>query len=163
MNETAILDAIKQSWLGETVSGISWMFGALEFVHFFGLCLLIGSLLLVDLRLIGALKFGSVKSVLRFTNFAIVGFVINLISGAGFFASNPPNYWNNPLFKVKMVLVLLAGANVAWFELVERKKVEALADGEVPALDTRIVACLSLFLWTGVIVLGRFLPTLGAG
>ena len=163
MNETAILEAINNSWLGETVRSISWMFAALEFFHFFGLCLLFGALLLVDLRLIGVLRAGSVKSTLRFTNLAIAGFVINLISGIGFFASNPGNYWGNVLFKIKMILVILAGLNVIWFELMERKKIEALAEGEAPHADTKIVAGLSLLLWTALIVLGRFLPVLGVG
>ena len=163
MNEAAILEAIRNTWLGETIRNVSWTFAMLEFLHFFGLCLLFGAMLLVDLRLVGVLKAGSVKSTLRFTHLAIAGFVINLVTGAGFFASNPINYWQNPLFKIKMLLVVLAGLNVIWFELKERKKVEALAEGDPADLDTRIVAGLSLVLWTLIIILGRFLPTLGAG
>ncbi len=163
MNETVILAAIRASWIGQTVRDISWMFGFLEFTHFVGLCVLFGSLLLVDLRLIGVLKIGNLRSVLKFTNWAIAGFAINLLSGIGFFFSNPVNYYENPLFRAKMVFVLLAGLNVLYFELVERKKIEHLTAGETPAMDTRIVAGLSLFLWTVVIILGRFLPTLGTG
>ncbi len=163
MNETAILEAIRNTWLGETIRDISWTFAALEFLHFFGLCLLFGAMLVVDLRLVGALKVGTVKSTLRFTHLAIAGFVINVITGAGFFASNPENYWQNPLFKIKMVLVVLAGLNVIWFELKERQRVEALLEQEPCHLQTRVVAGLSLLLWTAIIVLGRFLPTLGAG
>ena len=141
-----------------------WGWPVAECFHFIGLCLLFGALLLVDLRLIGVLKTGSLKGALKYTNLAIAGFVINLVTGIGFFASNPGNYWHNPLFKIKMVCVLLAGLNVLYFELIERKKIEALADGEVAAhLDTKIVAGLSLLLWTAVIVLGRFLPVLGVG
>jgi len=163
MNETVILAAIRASWIGQTVRDIPWMFSFLEFTHFVGLCVLFGSLLLVDLRLIGVLKIGNLRSVLKFTNWAIIGFAINLLSGIGFFFSNPVNYYQNPLFRAKMVFVLLAGLNVLYFELVERKKIEHLAAGETPATDTRIVAGLSLFLWTVVIILGRFLPTLGTG
>ena len=161
--ETAIMAAIRASWIGQEVRNIPWMFGFLEFTHFVGLCILFGSLLLVDLRLIGVLKIGNLRSVLKFTNWAIAGFVINLLSGLGFFCSNPVNYYENPLFRAKMLFVLLAGLNVLYFEVVERKKVEHLEAGEVPALDTRIVAGLSLALWTGVIILGRFLPVLGTG
>jgi hypothetical protein len=163
MNETVILAAIRASWIGQTVRDIPWMFGFLEFTHFVGLCVLFGSLLLVDLRLMGVLKIGNLRSVLKFTNWAIAGFAINLLSGIGFFFSNPVNYYQNPLFRAKMLFVLLAGLNVLYFELVERKKIEHLTAGEAPAMDTRIVAGLSLFLWTVVIILGRFLPTLGTG
>ena len=62
MNETVILAAIRASWIGQTVRDIPWMFGFLEFTHFVGLCVLFGSLLLVDLRLIGVLRGGHPKA-----------------------------------------------------------------------------------------------------
>jgi hypothetical protein len=120
-------------------------------------------MILVDLRLLGVLHKGSVKSVLRFTHLAMAGFAINLLSGIGFFISNPENYAQNPLFWAKMTLVLLAGLNVLWFELAERQPLLALPDSAMLPARTRIVAGLSLALWCGIIVLGRLLPLLGIG
>ena len=158
-----LIKVIHDSWLGEFVRSIYWMFGALETVHFFGLCLLIGAMLLVDLRLMGVIKRGSLREVLQFTHIAIVGFALAFLSGISFFASSPANYNQNPLFWAKMAAVVLAGLNVAWFELVERRKVLDLPDGADPHPDTKLVAGLSLLLWATVIVLGRFLPLLGLG
>ena len=141
---------------------VRWLFAAFETIHFFGLCLLVGSLAIVDLRLLGVLNKGSPKSVLNFTHIAILGFVMNLISGAGCFSSSPSTYWYNPLFRIKLVLILLAGLNVLWFEVVERKKVASLGDAEVAAASTRLVAAASLILWALVICFGRFLPVMAA-
>jgi hypothetical protein len=62
-----------------------------------------------------------------------------------------------------MLLILLAGLNLVYFEVFERRKVLALGDGVATGLDTKIVAGLSLTLWTLVIILGRFLPVTALG
>ncbi len=160
--DPAILDAIKNLWLGEAIRDSAWLFPTLETFHFIGLCLLLGSMLLVDLRLTGIVK-GPVRPMLLYTRLAIAGFVINLLSGIGFFVSNPANYAANPLFWIKMGLVMLAGLNVAWFELVERREILALAEGAATPARAKFVAGLSLITWFAVIVLGRFLPVLGVG
>lgn len=163
MLDPQLLQAIHDSGLGRTVRDISWMFAALETAHFMGLCLLIGAMTLVDLRLLGVLRGGRLSAVLGYTHVAVLGFAINLASGVGFFASNPGNYDQNPLFWAKMSLVALAGCNVGWFELVERRKLLALPDGAAAGPDTRVVAALSLLLWASIIILGRLLPLLGTG
>lgn len=163
MLHPSILAAFRDSWLGEGVRSISWMFAALETVHFIGLCMLIGAMLIVDLRLLNVLRVGAIKDVLAFTYLAVAGFALNLVSGVAFFASNPENYDANPLFWIKMSLVLLAGMNVAWFEFVERRRILAVApEADVP-MQTKFVAALSLGLWTLIIVAGRFLPQFGIG
>ena len=115
MTEAAILTAIGESWLGRTMHELTWLFGVLETVHFIGLCLLMGAMLLVDLRLLGLMRQAPLRSVLRLLPLAIAGFLANLVSGLGFFASSPEAYWSNPALKLKMVLVLLAGLNALYF------------------------------------------------
>jgi hypothetical protein len=141
---------------------VMWLFPASETVHFIGLTLLFGALMVVDLRLIGVITL-PIRAALKFTHLAMAGFALNVISGIGCFASNPVNYYENPSFRWKMLLILLAGLNLAWFELVERRKVLSLPEGAATPLDTRVVAGISLLLWTGVIILGRFLPVTATG
>jgi len=162
MNPAPFLNWIEQTWLGEFTRNSTWAFVTFETLHFIGLCILIGAMIIVDLRLLGVIKVGSLKSVLSFTHWAIFGFAINLLTGIGFFASAPYTYWHNPLFQIKMVLIIVAGLNVAWFELVERKKVLALVEGGTTGSDTKLVAGLSLVLWFTILVVGRFFPVLGA-
>ncbi len=158
-NVKAMLAAIHDTGLGEMIRSVWWAFATLETLHFLGLCMLIGAMIVVDLRLIGHFKQASIKMVLPLTYIAIAGFVINTLSGIGFFASNPTVYYTNPAFRLKVLLILLAGLNVAWFELKERKKLLALPEGADPDRETKIVAMLSLMLWLGVLILGRLLPT----
>jgi hypothetical protein len=163
MFDTSFLRPLHDSAISDTIRHSPWIFPALETSHFIGLCLLVGAMILVDLRLLGVLRAGSVKAVLRFTHLAIAGFAINLLSGIGFFVSNPENYAQNPLFWAKMILVFLAGLNVLWFEWAERQPLLALPDTAALPARTRAVAGLSLALWCAIIVLGRFLPLLGIG
>jgi hypothetical protein len=163
MFDTSFLKPLHDSAIAETIRFSPWIFPTLETVHFIGLCLLVGAMMVVDLRLLGIIRAGSVKAVLRFTHLAIAGFTINLLSGIGFFVSNPENYAQNPLFWAKMILVLLAGLNVFWFEWAERQPLMALPDSAALPARTRAVAGLSLAFWLAIIVLGRFLPLLGIG
>jgi len=159
MTEADILQLFNNSWVGVTVRDVKWLFGAFETLHFIGLSTLLGAMILVDMRLLGVWKRIPVRYVLPFTYVAIFGFSINVISGLAFFCSNPYSYWSNPAFKLKMFLIVLAGLNVLWFELAERKKVIALPEGVNTAIDTKINAALSLTLWVLIIIFGRLLPT----
>lgn len=158
----ALMRALETSWLGDAVRGSEWVFPALETIHFVGLCILMGALLVVDLRLIGLYRQMPVRDVLKFTPWAIFGFAINLASGVAFVASDPFNYLTNPAFWVKMVLVVLAGINVIWFELAERRHLNSLGAGDDTAASTKATAALSLTLWVAIITAGRLLPQFGA-
>lgn len=156
-----IVATIHDSWLGQTTRDVTWLFSTFETIHFVGLCILMGALLVVDLRLLGFMRRIPIAAALAYTHWAVFGFVLNLLSGIGFISSNPANYFDNPAFQVKMALVAVAGLNVLWFETVERRKVLAMAPEANPGADTKLVAALSLTLWVAIIVLGRVLPQFG--
>ena len=158
MSEHAILTWIQDSGLGQYVKTSQYPFSVCESLHFIGLCVLIGAMLVVDLRLLGVLKGISVRATMRLVPVAIAGFAINLVSGIALFSSEPFNYWYNPAFKLKMVLILLAGANALWHEFMCKARVCALGDDAEADTGAKVVAGLSLLLWAGVIVLGRLLP-----
>jgi hypothetical protein len=88
---------------------------------------------------------------------AIVGFVLNLLTGIMFFCFDPERFGGNPAFQVKMLLVLVAGLNALWFTFAEHGKVSHLVAGARLPLVVRISASLSLLLWFGVIVAGRMI------
>jgi hypothetical protein len=122
-----------------------------------------GALLIFDLKMLGVLPRGGIKAALRFNQIAGFGVGLNIVSGFILFSSSPERYWENPSFRLKMLLVVLALANVVWFELVERRKIVRLQDGEALHFGTKAAAALSLALWTAIIVLGRWLPVTGSG
>ena len=152
-----VLHWLESSWLGVTTRDVVWMFPTFEILHFMGLCVLIGAILVMDLRVIGLLRAIPMRQALSFTPIALGAFAVNLLSGIGFFCSDPFRYSVNIAFKIKMALVLLAGVNALWFWLAKHRKLVYLPDSDAD-VTSKIIAALSLIIWFAVIVLGRFMP-----
>jgi hypothetical protein len=92
----------------------------------------------------------------------ILGFVLNLITGAIFFAGNPYQYIRNWVFGYKLLFILLAGLNViVYYASGLDEEVATLGAGADVPRGAKIVAAASLFLWIGVIFWGRMMPFLG--
>jgi hypothetical protein len=159
MNEAEVLHWIKELPLGAAVRQSRWLFAMGETFHFIGLCLMVGGLMIVDLRLLGYIRRIPMRAALAFLPFVIVGFLINLATGVEFFMTDPFMYWPNPAFKLKMFLVLLAGLNALVFTVMEHRHVLVMGDDEETGTFTKVTAGLSLSLWLAVILLGRLLPT----
>jgi hypothetical protein len=158
MSEADILHWIRDTSLGAAVRQSRWLFATGETLHFIGLSLLVGGILIVDLRLLGFLRRIPVRAALAFLPWVIVGFVINLATGILFFSADPYMYWPNPAFKLKMFLILLAGLNALIFTVMEHRHALTLGDDDDTGTFTKVTAGLSLSLWLGVLLLGRLLP-----
>ena len=154
------LAGIESNWLGTLIRDIAWMFPALEVVHFMGLCVLFGSLMVIDLRLLGIAKFIPYRPAMAFIPIAIAAFSVNMLSGIGFFCADPFRYYPNIAFRWKIFFIILAGLNALYFNFVEHKKLRLLAEGADTDLTVKFVAGLSLILWVCVIVMGRMIPYL---
>ena len=120
--------------------------------------MLVGGILIVDLRLLGYIRPIPVRAALAFLPFVIVGFVINLLTGIVFFSADPMMYWPNPAFKLKMFLILLAGLNALIFTLIEHRHALALGEDDQATTFMKVSAGLSLSFWLLVLLLGRLLP-----
>ncbi len=158
MTEADILHWIRDTSLGAAVRQSRWMFATGETLHFIGLSMLVGGILIVDLRLLGFIRRVPVRAALAFLPFVIAGFLINLATGIVFFSADPMMYWPNPAFKLKMFLILLAGLNALVFMVVEHRHTLSLGADASPGTFTKVSAGLSLGLWLGVLLLGRLLP-----
>lgn len=124
--------------------------------HIGAIGLLIGSIVPLDLRLLGVLKPGALAvlgPVLART--AATGVALAVLTGALLFSVRPLEYLDNPAFLTKMGL-LAAGAVNAW--LVNRGRAWAsVADGRPPSPGLRVQAAASLVLWLGCLVAGRWI------
>ena len=152
-----VLFEIETSALGYLVRDSIWLFPTAEILHFMGLSLLIGSLLVVDCRLLGVVHGFPVAAVYKFLRWSLAGFSINLVTGTMFFFSDPFRYYPNIAFRIKMLLILLAGLNALYFAVKVRSN-SALTEGGEAGTDIKTVSTLSLLFWLGVIILGRFIP-----
>jgi hypothetical protein len=156
MNE--FLAWMEASALGQFMRDSAWAWPVAEIAHFIGLSLLMGSLLVIDLRLLRLLPNLPLQAALRFLPLSLVGFAINLATGILFCFGDPLRYYPNIAFRLKMLFVLLAGLNAIWFKLAIATKDESALDQPRVAAVAKIIAAISLLLWIGVIVMGRFIP-----
>ncbi len=159
----AFVQAIEGSAINNWILSSAWLWPSLEIMHFVGLSLLLGSLLVIDLRLAGFFRrvhLGATHALLPWT---FVGFGLNLISGTLFVLGDPARYTANIGFLWKMVLVLIAGLNALWFYW----KINPVMTSWSPNGDTsalaKTIAFVSLGTWTGVLLLGRLIPYIGTG
>ena len=144
------------------VVGNAWVWPLMETLHFLGLILLLGALLIIDLALIGVFKKLSSDATHRLLKLVLIGFVLNLVTGVLFVFGDPGRYFINIAFQIKVALLVCAALNALWYGRKIAPKLvnvsEFLATGE-----TKIVGALSLILWFAVLIFGRLIPYMGTG
>lgn len=127
-----------------------WAYPALEAVHIVGIALLVGNLVLLELRVWGAARELPVSALARLSlSLALCGFGVIALTGLAMFSAQPGELLANRAFVIKMALVSLAGLNAAMFHA---------RDG-LARLDgvARAQTVLSLGLWLAVIICGRWI------
>jgi hypothetical protein len=133
-------------WLASS----SWAYPALEVLHIVGIALLLGSLVVVELRVWGAAPGLHLPALARLAlPVTLAGFALAAMSGLLMFAANPNDMLVNRAFQLKLALVSLAGLNAAFFH----------ARGSLVRHDgvARAQTVLSLGLWLGAIICGRWI------
>jgi hypothetical protein len=133
-------------------------FPLVESVHVLTMALVAGTIFIVDTRLLGLtstrLPFSYVSQrLLPWTWWAFAG---SVLTGSLMFMSNATGYYGNPPFRIKMLLLLLAGVNMLVFQKVTFRSVSAW-DATRPPAAARLAGTLSLGLWCGVIGFGRWI------
>lgn len=156
-----ILVWITETGLHSAIRSSNWLWPVMEMIHFIGLCLLFGALMVVDLRMMGWVRAFAFQSVYRVINLAIFGFILNLITGVLFFIGDPMRYYPNPAFRWKMFFILLAGLNLLLFELKVKPGAKQLQSGDPTPQLAKFTGAVSLLLWIGVITGGRMIPFFG--
>lgn len=127
-----------------------WAYPMLEAVHLLGVALLLGNLVLIELRVLGWGAVLPVRPLARLSlSLALAGFVVAACSGLLMFASQPMELLANRVFSAKMVLLMLAGCNAAWFH--GRQSLERLD------LVAKLQMMVSTLLWLMVLIAGRWI------
>jgi hypothetical protein len=136
-----------------------WVWPILEDLHFLGLILLLGSVGVLNLRILGFLKQLPVAPLHRFIPWGIAGFGINVVTGFLFYLGMPDFYILNIVFQLKMFTILLAGTTLLVFYCTSAfRSLEHLGPGEDAPPFAKFIAAGSIVLWIAVIVLGRYIP-----
>jgi len=136
-----------------------WVWPVLEDLHFFGLILLIGTVGVLNLRILGFLKRLPMAPIHRFIPWGIAGFGINIVTGFLFYLGMPDFYILNFVFQLKILTIFLAAGILLLFYCTSafRSLGEVGAGEDAPTL-AKVIALCSIALWILVIVLGRYIP-----
>jgi uncharacterized membrane protein len=145
--------------IGSFVTGQVWVWPASEALHFIGLWLLFGVVVLINLRMLGMLKGMPFAAVHRLLPWAVLGLGINIFTGMAFVIAAPSQYMENVAFFWKIGLLLLAGANVLYLTVFDGPWV--IREGQDPPLLDKAMAATALAAWVGVMYFGRMLPFIG--
>lgn len=150
---------LRTAAIASFVINYKWAWAASESLHFIGLCLLMGVVLVANLRMLGMMKNVSFSALHRLLPWAMFGFVISAITGFLFFITASDQYTLNVAFYLKMVFLFLAGLNVLYLTAFEEPW--AVRPGDDAPRTAKVIAASGIFLWFGVIVWGRLMPFLG--
>ena len=151
-------------WLEQTPVGASvreslWLFPVIETVHLLGMAALVGTIGALDLRLMGLALRGRPVSELaaQLLPLAWAGFVLQVITGALLFSSEAVHVYANPAFRVKMLLIGLAGLHALVFRLAIYRGVSGWDESPATPPGAKVAGLVSILIWVGVVAAGRFI------
>jgi hypothetical protein len=138
--------------------GATWWFPLLESFHVLSSTFIVGSILMVDLRL---LNFAGTKypvttiirEVIPWTNAASA---VSIVTGVAMFSTRASRYAEIPAFQIKMALLVLAAINMAVFHLVSARGIARWDTAAPTTAAARIAGACSLLLWIGIMLSGRW-------
>jgi len=148
--------ALQESGYAFAIRDSTWIYPIANLTHILGLALLVGSILILDLRLLGVGRWVSVDALSRLTTpFSILGICLMLVSGNVLFSADAAALATNPIFRLKMAILAVALANAVLFRLLWQRRTVEWTDG-VPA-PAKLQACLSGIGWLSVGSCGRLI------
>jgi len=145
-----------------------WVWGVCQSVHFAGMALLIGTVGMLDLRLLGLAKDLPIAPLKRLVPWGVLGFALCLVTGVVFVTGMYANVNIHPyvvltsdvFLQLKLLFVMLAGLNLLAFYVTGMSRaVDRLGAGDAAPPMAKVIAGLSLCLWIGVMYFARLIPS----
>jgi hypothetical protein len=138
-----------------------WLYPIVEIVHICGFAILVGSVVMFDLRVLGVAKQVPLRALSRFLlPWSWAALLLVIPSGMMMFSAHAADFLGNPAFKLKMALLVLALMNTAYFHTGPYQGVANWDREAMAPVDARLSAALSIVTWLGVISCGRLLAYL---
>lgn len=144
------------SW-SQQLAGSLHLWALIEGTHVLSLMLFAGTILMVDLRMLGVAFRNVPYSTLnnKVLPVTIVGFVLVMLTGLALFFSNPLTYYHSVWFRAKIIFLLIAAVNIFWFHYRVQKSQAEWDERPSPPAAVKLAAGVSLASWIFVIVFGR--------
>ncbi|HEY2036435.1 MAG TPA: DUF6644 family protein [Steroidobacteraceae bacterium] len=158
MQLEAVYEWLQNTSLADAIGQSSYLFPLIESLHVLSITVMMGTIALVDLRLVGLVnRERPVSLILReVLPFTIGAFISSVITGTLLFTSHAVQYMSNGPFVAKMVLMGVAGVNILVFHAVTQRSVRQWELGKTP-LRAVIAGGTSLLLWVAVVACGRWI------
>jgi hypothetical protein len=150
---------LEQTWVGGGIRQSLWLFPAIETLHLLGMAALVGTITVYDFRLLGwMLRRERVSDLTRrLLPWSWAGFAVQVVTGALLFSSEALKVYCNPAFRVKMLLICLAGAHALIYHWTVYRNVATWDDSEALPAGAKIAGFFSILLWVGIVAAGRFI------
>ena len=149
----------ENSGLADNIRENDVLFPLIESMHVVAICLVVGSILVVDLRLLGLASIH--RSLSRVTSGILPltwsAFAVAVTSGILLFISNATKYLGNGYFVAKICLICAAGLNMAIFHGISAKDLPRWENETLLPLPARLAGGLSILLWVSVVICGRWI------
>jgi len=154
---TDLMGWLEATSLAVFIHRTAWAFTTVELVHVFAISLVVGTIAMVDLRLLGlaSTKRPFTELAGQVLPFTWVAFVLAVMAGSLLFISQATAYFASTTFRIKMLVIVLAGINMLVFELITVRGVQDWDRKPVPALPARLAGGISLTCWILVVIFGR--------
>ncbi len=138
-----------------------WLYPAVEIVHIVGFAILVGSVVMFDLRVLGISRRISVRALARHVlPWSLAALVLIVPTGLMMFSAHADDFISNRAFLVKMGLLLAAGINAAIFHTGPYQSVAKWDTDAGAPIWARVSVALSIAIWVGIIACGRLLAYL---
>jgi hypothetical protein len=159
MHLNQLLAQIEGTPVATAVRESTWLFPTIESLHVLSITLVVGTIMIVDLRLINvAGRRRPVSELMRETlPWTWGAFICAVITGSLLFSSSARKYAHNWQFEAKMLMLLLAGINMAVFHLGSYRSVSLWDRKDMTPNPARIAGGISLVIWVTVVALGRWI------
>jgi hypothetical protein len=156
------LGALEASGLAQAMRQWLWLYPSVEVVHLVGIALLFGSIVVLDLRLLGLSRHIPVRMLARHVlPWTAASFLLIIPSGLLMFMAHASEFVESEVFILKLLLIMGAGLNAALFHAITFRTADVWDTEEMrklpPPPSARLAGALSLVLWISVIACGRLL------
>jgi hypothetical protein len=144
--------------LAHAMRGVTWAYPLVETLHILGFSVLVGSIVVVDLRLLGLGRALSAQALMRHVLPWTAGaFCVVVPTGALLFLAHADELAGNPAFIFKLLLIALGLINVALFHVSAKRGLPGWDGARPPPARVRAMGGVSLLVWLGTICLGRLI------
>jgi hypothetical protein len=159
MDIPSFVTAIEQSALGDWMRMSVKAMPFVEATHVLAAAAVFGTILIVDLRLIGfrdtANPFTRISRELM--HYTWGAFAISVVTGVMMFAANASTYYGNTAFRLKMLALIVAGVNMAIFEFGTSRSVASWDKATVGPVAARVAGVTSILIWVSVMFIARWI------